>query len=77
MCNCKNYLNYPNLFFIVKRSRNIDDIEIRKPNIIIGFDRSLTCLKGPLIDEEVFLSLSLLMRLKKGLLTLKIRLIDL
>ena len=67
--NCINYLNHPNLFFIVKSSRNIDDKEIKKPNIINGFDFSLTCLTGTSVDKELFLSL--LRRLEKSLLTLK------
>ena len=69
--NCINYSNYPNLLFIVKSSKNIDDNEITKPNIINGFDLSLTCLKGTSIDEEVLLSLSLFRRLEKSLLTFK------
>ena len=33
-----NYLNYPNLLFIVNKSKKIEENEIIKPNIIIGFD---------------------------------------
>ncbi len=64
---------YPNLFFIVKRSRKIDNNEIIKPNIINGFDLSLSCLTGILVDKEEFLSLSLLRRFEKSLFTLKYR----
>ena len=68
-----NYSNQPNLLFIVCRSKNIEDNEIMKPNIIKGFDFSLTLLTGKLVDEDEFLSLSLslLRRFEKSLLTLK------
>ena len=69
--NCINYSYYPNLLFIVKSSKNIDDNEIINPNIIIGFDFKLTWFLRLLIDEDVFLSLSLLRRFEKNLLTLK------
>ena len=49
----------------------MDDNEIIKPNIIIGFDFSLTFLRGTLLDEDEFLSLSFLRRFEKILLTLK------
>ena len=71
--NCINYSYHPNLLFIVKSRRNIDDNEIIKPNIIKGLDFSLTCLTGILLDKDIFLSLSLslLKRFEKSLLTLK------
>ena len=69
--NCINYSYHPNLLFIVKSSRNIDDNEIIKPNIINGLDFSLTCLTGIFLDKDKFLSLSLLRRFEKSLLTLK------
>ena len=71
-----NYSNQPNLLFIVYKSKIIDDNEITKPNIIIGLDFSLICLTGILLDKDKFLSLSLLSRFEKSLLTLKINLIN-
>ena len=71
--NCINYSYHPNLLFIVKRSKKIDDNEIMKPNIINGFDFSLTCLTGILLDKVKFSSLFLLRRFEKSLLTLKIK----
>ena len=56
---------------MVNKSKKIEVSEIIKPNIINGFDLSLTCLKGTSIDEEVLLSLSLFRRLEKSLLTFK------
>tara|TARA_S200000501_G_scaffold376358_2_gene431079 strand:+ start:512 stop:694 length:183 start_codon:yes stop_codon:yes gene_type:complete len=58
---------------MVKSSKKIDDNEIIKPKIINGFDFSVTFLKGVLVDKDVFLSLSLslLRRFEKSLLTLK------
>ena len=69
--NCMNYSIYPNLLFIVYKSKNIDENEIIKPIIINGFDFSVTFLSEILVDEDVFLSLSLLIRFEKGLFTLK------
>ena len=57
LSNCINYLNYPNLLFIVKSSKNIEDNEIRKPNIIKGFDFSLAFSVEIFLDKELFLSL--------------------
>ena len=71
--NCINYSYHPNLLFIVKRSKKIDDNEIMKPNIINGLDFSLTCLTGILLDKVKFSSLFLLRRFEKSLLTLKIK----
>ena len=42
---------------MVKSSRKIDDNEIIKPNIIIGFDFSLTSLVRIVPDEDLSLSL--------------------
>ena len=71
--NCINYSNHPNLLFIVKSNKKIDDKEIIKPNIINGFDFSLTFLEGILIDEDTFLPLLLFKRFEKSLFTLKNR----
>ena len=72
MGNCINYSIHPNLLFIVKRSKNIDDNEIIKPKIIIGLDFSLSFLSVKFLDEDKFLPLPLLIRFEKSLLTLKI-----
>ena len=74
--NCINYSYHPNLLFIVKRSKKIDDNEIMKPNIINGLDFSLTCLTGILLDKVKFSSLFLLKKFEKSLLTLKINLVN-
>ena len=70
---CINYSNYPNLLFIVKSNKKIEDNEIIKPIIINGFDFSLSFLTEILEGKELFLSLSLsLLRIfEKILLTLK------
>ena len=52
----------------------MDNNEIMKPIIIIGFDFSLTFLVRGLLDEDEFSSL--LRRLEKSLLTLKINFVD-
>ena len=51
-------------------NKKMYDNEIIKPIIINGFDFSLTFLLGIFADEDVFLSLSLLRRFEKILLTL-------
>jgi len=55
----------------VNSSKKIEDNEIIKPNIINGFDFSLTFSLGIFLEKDIFLSLSLslLMRFEKGLLT--------
>ena len=68
-----NYLSQPNLVFIVKKSKNIELIEMIKPNIINGFDFSLTLSLRMFLDEDNFLSSFILKRLEKGLLTTKIK----
>tara|TARA_S200000501_G_scaffold298704_1_gene285285 strand:+ start:130 stop:405 length:276 start_codon:yes stop_codon:yes gene_type:complete len=73
LSNCINYSNYPNLLFIVKSRKKIDDNEIIKPNIIKVFDFSFPFLTGINLEEDAFLSL--LRRFEKSLLTLKIYLI--
>ncbi len=57
------------MLLIVKRSKNIEDSERMVPNIINGFDFLLPLFKGSFLDKDVFLSL--LIRLEKGLFTLK------
>ena len=55
---------------MVKSSKKIEDIEIIKPNIIKGFDLSLTLSTEGVLDKDKFLlSLYLLRRFEKGLFT--------
>ena len=51
-----SYLSQPNLFFIMKKSKNIEVIEIINPNIINGLDFSLTLSSRIFLDEDNFLS---------------------
>ena len=67
------YLSQPNWFFIMKKSKNIEVIEIINPNIINGLDFSLTLSSGIYLDEDNFLSSFVLKRLEKGLLTTKLK----
>tara|TARA_B100000941_G_scaffold217629_1_gene160464 strand:+ start:366 stop:554 length:189 start_codon:yes stop_codon:yes gene_type:complete len=55
----------------VNSSKKIEDNEIIKPNIINGFDFSLTFSFGIFLEKDIFLSLSLslLIRFEKALLT--------
>ncbi len=66
-----SYLSQPNLFFITKKSKNIEVIEIINPNIINGLDFALTLSSRIFLDEDNFLSSFILKRLEKGLLTIK------
>ena len=68
-----NYLSQPNLFFIVKKSKNIELTEMIKPNIINGLDFSLTLSSIIFLDEDNFLSSFILNRLRKGLLITKFK----
>ena len=61
---------------IVKSNKNIEDIEIKNPKIINGFDFSVDFFIGKFVDEDKFLSLSLAKRFEKGLFTLKINLFN-
>ena len=63
-------LNQPNLLLIVKRSKNIEVSDSINPNIINDFDFSLFFLSFFLIEDEL-LSLFLLIKFEKGLVTLK------
>ena len=56
---------------MVYKSKNIEVSEIINPNIISGFDFSVFFLLEIFWNEDEFLSLSLLIRLEKGLVTLK------
>tara|TARA_B100000945_G_scaffold270723_1_gene232145 strand:- start:316 stop:486 length:171 start_codon:yes stop_codon:yes gene_type:complete len=53
----------------VNSSKKIEDNEIIKPNIINGFDFSLTFSLGMFLEKDIFLSLFLLIRFEKGLFT--------
>ena len=55
----------------MKRSKNIEVIEIINPNIINGLDFALTLSSGIFLEEDNFLSSFILKRLEKGLLTIK------
>jgi len=68
-----SYLSQPNLSFIIKKSKNIDVIEIINPNIINGFDFTLTLSSIIFLEEDNFLSSFILKRLEKGLLTIKFK----
>ena len=68
-----NYLSQPNLFFIIKKSKNIELIEMIKPNIINGLDFSFTLSSRIFLDEDNFLSSFILNRLRKGLLITKFK----
>ncbi len=68
-----SYLSQANLFFIMKKSKNIEVIEIINPTIINGLDFSLSLSSGIYLDEDKFLSFFILKRLEKGLLTIKLK----
>ena len=53
----------------MKSSKNIEVIEIKKPNIINGLDFSLALSLGIFLIDRNSLSLFLLRRLEKGLVT--------
>ena len=55
--------------FIVYKSKNIEDSEIIVPNIINGFDFSLSNFLEIFLDKDVFLSLFIIF--EKGFFTLK------
>ena len=54
---------------MVYRSKNIEDSETIVPNIIKGFDFSLSFLLELFLDKDVFLSLLIIF--EKGFFTLK------
>ena len=54
-----NYSNYPNLLFMVNKSKKIEVNEIIKPNIIKDFDLMFSSFLGVLFEDEKFLSLFL------------------
>ena len=56
LSNSTNYLNHPNLLFIVNKSKKIEENEIIKPNIIIGLDLDFSFLFRLFFEEFKFLS---------------------
>ena len=69
--NSSNYLsNYPNLLLMVNRSKKIEVNEMIKPNIINGLDLTFSFLSVPLEEDRFSF---LLIRLRKGLITIKFR----
>ena len=51
-----NYLNYPNLLFMVNKSKKMDVNEMIKPNIINGLDLTFSSGLSLLFEEDKFLS---------------------
>ena len=67
-----NYSNYPNLLFMVNKSKKIEVNEIIKPNIINGLDLTFSFSFG-LFLEDTKLVFLLERRLGKGLITINLR----
>ena len=57
---------------MVNKSKKIEVNEMIKPNIINGLDLTFSSSLIELFEEEIFLSFSLLIRLKKGLITINL-----
>lgn len=51
-----NYSNYPNLLFMVNKSKKIEVKDMIKPNIINGLDLTFSSCLGELFEEDKFLS---------------------
>ena len=51
-----NYSNYPNLLFMVNKSKKIEVNERIKPNIINGVDLTFSSSLGLILEEDRFLS---------------------
>ena len=64
-----NYSNYPNLLFMVNKSKKIEVKDMIKPNIINGLDLTLSSCLMDIFEEDKFLSL--LRRFEKNLLTIE------
>ena len=58
---------------MVNKSKNMELNEMIKPNIISGLDLTFSSRLGLLFEEDTFLSFFLLIRLGKGLITIKLR----
>mgnify|MGYP000601207247 CR=1 FL=1 len=59
---------------MVNKSKNMELNEMIKPNIISGLDLTFSSCLGLLFEEDTFLSFFLLIRLGKGLITIKLNL---
>ena len=59
---------------MVNKSKNMELNEMIKPNIISGLDLTFSSRLGLLFEEDTFLSFFLLIRLGKGLITIKLNL---
>ena len=59
---------------MVNKSKNMELNEMIKPNIISGLDLTFSSRLGLLFEEDTFLSFFLLIRLGKGLITVKLNL---
>ena len=64
-----NYSNYPNLLFMVNKSKKIEVKDMIKPNIINGLDLTFSSCLMDIFEEDKFLSL--LRRFEKNLLTME------
>ena len=58
---------------MVNKSKKMELNEIIKPDIISGLDLTFSSFLGLLLEKDTFLSLFLLMRLGKSLITIKLR----
>ena len=58
---------------MVNKSKNMEVIEMRKPDIINGLDLTFSSFLSSLFEEDGFLSIFLLIRLGKSLITIKLR----
>ena len=58
---------------MVNKSKNMELNEMIKPNIINGLDLTFSSFLSLLFEEEKFLSFFLLIRLGKGVITIKLR----
>ena len=57
---------------MVNKSKKMELNEMMKPNIIIVLDLTFSSFLGLLFEKETFLSFFLLIRLGKGLITIKL-----
>ena len=58
---------------MVNKSKKIEVNEMIKPKIINGLDLTFSSFLSLLFEEEKFLSFFLLIRMKKGLITINFR----
>jgi len=56
---------------MVNKSKNMELNEMIKPNIISGLDLTFSSCLGIFLEEDTFRSFFLLIRLGKGLITIK------